>query len=230
MSDVNFDLDAKSRSDVGKGASRRLRRLEDMVPAIIYGGSTEPENIMLEHRVVTKALEHEAFYSHILTLTVNNKKQKVVLKSVQRHPYKARIQHLDFLRINASEHINMHVPIHFEGEEACVGVKAGGVLNKQVTETEIRCLPSALPEFLSVDISGLELDSALHLSDIKLPKGVEIVALAHDNDMPLVSIHIPRVQEEEAPAPAEAEGSSATGSSATSPSSSSEAPSDKSKK
>lgn len=232
MSDAHFELEAMPRSDVGKGASRRLRRLEDMVPAIIYGGTDKPENLMIEHRLVIKALEFEAFYSHILTLSVAGKPHKVVLKDVQRHPFKPRIMHLDFLRVNEKDSITMHVPIHFIGEETCAGLKEGGIVNKQLTDLEIRCLPGQLPEFISVDITNLKLDEGVHLSDLKLPKGVEITALAHGHDLSVVSVHAPRVQEE-APAPEEAEGSttdSGSKSSKSSASSSSTAPSEKGKK
>ena len=205
MSDTSFELHAQSRENVGKGASRRLRRLEDMVPGIVYGGHKDPENMMIEHRHVIKALENEAFYSHILTLTIGKATQKVVLKAVQRHPYKARIQHLDFMRVSASEAITMQVPLHFLNEEACKGVKAGGLLNKQINDIQIKCLPENLPEFLSIDLENLELDHTLHLSDIILPKGVEIpeLTLGAEHDQSLVTVHMPRIQEEaSAPEPA----------------------------
>jgi large subunit ribosomal protein L25 len=188
---VDFNIIAESRSDEGKGASRRLRR-EDKVPGVIYGGGKDAVSISLDHNSMFHHLEHEAFYSHILSISVDGKAEKVVLKDLQRHPYKPTIMHADFMRVNAKEKIRMSVPLHFTGEEVAPGVKiGGGMISHNMTEVEISCLPGALPEYLEVDLSMLELDHSLHLSDVKLPKGVEIVALTHgaDHDLPVAAIH-----------------------------------------
>jgi len=201
---IAFELEAQVRQDKGKGASRRLRRAEQ-VPAIIYGAGKETTPLLLDHNKVIVALQHESFYTHILTLKVDNKAEKVILKDVQRHAYKPRILHMDFLRIKADAKLKMHVPLHFKGAEEAPGVKEGGLVSHLLSDIEISCLPANLPEFIEVDISNLALDQLLHLSDIQLPKGVEIVALSHDRDLPIVSIHMPRVEVEEvAPVAAEA--------------------------
>lgn len=194
-----FELEVEPRTVEGKGASRRLRRLEKKVPAIIYGNELESTNIMLEHRIATKALENEAFYSHVLTLIEGKTKHKVVLKDVQRHPYKPIIMHMDFMRINDKKPITMHVPLHFLGEDVAPGVKQGGMITHHMVEAEVRCLPKDLPEFLEVDLSNAAMDQIIHLNEIRLPKGVELMALIHnpDAEMTVASIHRPRVAEEE---------------------------------
>lgn len=197
----NFELNATIRSDVGKGASRRLRR-DDKVPAIIYGAHAAPQNISLEHHKINKALENEAFYTKILTLNVDGKPEKVVLKSLQRHPYKPKIAHIDFQRISATEKIVMRIPFHFVGADVAPGVKqSGGIVSHLMSQVEVRCLPADLPEFIKVDLSKLELNQAIHLSNLVLPKNVEIIALTHKEDKPVATIYIPAAIEEEIAAP-----------------------------
>lgn len=208
-SNNKFEIEATVRHELGKGASRRLRR-EEKVPGVIYGGGKEAVSLTFEHKHVAKALSNEAFYSHILTLKTNGEAERVILKDVQRHPCKPRITHVDFQRIRADVKIHMHVPLHFQGAESAPGVKdAGGLISHIMSDVEVVCLPDHLPEHLDLDLSNMQLNQILHLSDIKLPEGVEIVALLHGNDKPVVSLHMPRVEEEpvieeEAPvAPAE---------------------------
>lgn len=207
-----FEVTAEKRQGVGRGASRRLRRAEQ-VPAIVYGAGKEPQNILVGHNHIQQALKVEAFYSHILTLNVAGQEEKVVLKAVQRHPYKPKILHLDFLRISANEKIYMHVPLHFIGADVAPGVKqGGGQVTHQMVEVEIRCLPADLPEFIQVDLSQVQLDQTVHLSDLKVPAGVELVDLAHHRNSPVASIHVPRATqtvEEEAAAAAAATAASA---------------------
>ncbi len=202
-----FEFTAELRHDQGKGASRRLRRMQDKIPAIIYGGGLPPVAITLDHKKMMHALENQAFYSHILTLDIAGQKQQAVLKDLQRHHFKKAIFHMDFLRVSATDKITMHVPLHFVGEANCPGVKAGGIVSHRLIDIEIRCLASSLPEFIEVDLSKAALDDSIHLSQLKLPKGVEIVALTHgheaDHDHAVVSIHLPRKGEAEA-APSEA--------------------------
>jgi large subunit ribosomal protein L25 len=201
-----FELEAESRSDMGKGASRRLRR-DGMVPAIIYGGSDEPQTISLVHSEILKRLDHEGFYSHILTVNVGGQSVKAVLRDMQRHPSKALIMHMDFQRIDENQPIRVHVPLHFVGESVSRGVKAGGMVSHDLNEVELEVLPRNLPEFLEVDISDLDVGESLHLSDLKLPEGGQLVELARgeDHDLLVVSIHAHRgggddtgVEEEEA--------------------------------
>lgn len=195
-----FELTAESRSDTGKGASRRLRRLAEQVPAIIYGGEKAPENITLAHNELAHALENEAFYSQIITLDVDGKKQDVILKDLQRHPAKALILHADFLRVSKNQKLHTNIPLHFINEESSVGIKQqGGIAAHSMNDLEIVCLPADLPEYIEVDVSEVEVGQTLHISDIKLPEGVESVALSHgeDHDLPIFSINKPKAVEEE---------------------------------
>lgn len=191
----NFELEAVVRHEIGKGASRRLRR-EEKVPGVIYGGGKDAVSLTFEHKLVAKALENEAFYSHILTLKTGTDAERVILKDVQRHPFKPRIMHVDFQRVRADEKLHMHVPLHFVGADKAPGAKEGGLISHILSDLEIACLPANLPEFIEVDISNMQLNQILHISDLKLPNGVESVALSHDDDKAIVSIHMPRVEEE----------------------------------
>lgn len=194
----DFTVNAEARTDVGKGASRRLRHA-GKVPAIMYGSGKDPVSLTLGHDEFMHHLEHEAFYSHILTVSVGGKKQKAVMKDLQRHPSKPRVLHVDFLRVSDKDVIHMSVPVHFLNEEESAGVKEGGLVSHLMTTIEIACKASDLPEYLQLDIIEVEVGGSLHLSDIVLPEGVEIPALTHgaDHDLPVVSIHMPRAVEEE---------------------------------
>ncbi len=200
---ISFELEAQPRQDKGKGASRRLRRA-DQVPAILYGAGKEPTPLLLDHNKVLVALQNEGFYTHILTLKVGAEAEKVILKDLQRHAYKPRVLHMDFQRIRADEKLKMHVPLHFIGADQAPGVKEGGLLSHLLSDVEVSCLPANLPEFIEVDVSNLGLDQLLHLSELKLPAGVELVALSHGRDLPVANLHMPRAEVEE-PAPAAAE-------------------------
>ncbi len=226
MSD-DFDLIAEIREDQGKGASRRLRH-QGLVPAIIYGAGRPPRALTFDHNRVIQQLANESFYSSVLNIKVGEKSQAAILKDVQRHPSKALIMHMDFQRIVEDQEIKMLVPIHFLGEDVAPGVKlGGGKVMHLINELEIVCLPKHLPEYLDIDVSELELDAMLKMSDIKLPEGVSIPALAQgeEADRPVVTIQVIKevvieepeelepgavpVEGEEAPedaAPAEGEG------------------------
>ena len=183
-----FNLIAEMRDDQGKGASRRLRR-QGKVPAIIYGAGREPRSLMFDHNKVLQQLEDPSFYSSILNIKVGDKSRAAIVKDIQRHPAKRRILHIDLQRIVEDEKIKMQIPIHYLGEEEAVGVKlGGGTVSKLMTELEISCLPKDLPEFLEVDISELELDQMLNVSDIKLPEGTEITELLIEQNPAIVSI------------------------------------------
>jgi large subunit ribosomal protein L25 len=209
MSSVDFNIIAESRSDVGKGASRRLRR-EGKVPGVIYGSGQDPMSLTMAHDDLVHHLEHEAFYSHILTITVDGKAQKAVLKDLQRHPAKPKLLHVDFQRVGDKDVIHMQVPVHFINEEVSVGVKAGGLVSHLLTTIDITCQAKDLPEYVQVDLSDLDVGDSLHLSNIEMPKGVTITALTHgeDHDLPVVSINAPKgaaVEEEAAEGEAAAE-------------------------
>jgi large subunit ribosomal protein L25 len=203
MNVENFVVDAQPRNDEGKGASRRLRRT-GMVPAVIYGGSKEPQSVALSLNVMLQHVEHEAFFSHILDINVAGKSEKAVVKDIQMHPFKPVIMHIDFQRVDESSVIRMHVPIHFVGEESAPGIKSGAVFTHQLTSVDVSCAAGKLPEFIELDVSGMNMGDSLHLSDIKLPAGVEIVELSHgeEHNLPVVTIVATRggVSEEEAAA------------------------------
>lgn len=198
-----FEIIAEKREVVGKGSSRRLRRLEDKVPGIIYGGKKKnPQNITVMHKDLLKATENEAFFSHILSLNLDGAKEQVIVKDMQRHPAKPRILHVDFQRVSKDVAIHIHVPLHFINEDTCVGVKKqGGAISHTMSEVEVSCLPGDLPEYIEVDMLKVEIDQIVHLSDLALPKGVEIIALTQgeDHDLPVVAVHTPKkvVEEEE---------------------------------
>lgn len=192
-----FAIDAVARKDVGKGASRRLRHA-DLVPAIVYGGEVAPLQVTLQGKAVRKALEAEGFYSQVINLNVDGTVQQAILKDVQRHPARGDAMHLDFLRVDATHEVTTTVSLHFINEDTSVGVKAGGAIAHNLQEVEVRCLPSALPEFIEVDMAAVEMGASLHLSDLTVPAGVVLTQLAHgeDHDLPVVSINAPRGVEE----------------------------------
>ena len=206
---ASFNLEAELRTDLGKGASRRLRH-EEKFPAVVYGSGKEPQSLTLDHKKFMHSLENEAFYSHILTLNVAGDEQQVILKDLQRHPAKIAVMHADFLRVSATEKLHLHVPLHFINADICPGTKEGGLVTHSITEIEVACFPQDLPEYLEVDLSSLELDQSLHMSDINVPENVELVELAHGegHDQTVASVHMPRgaseAEEDEAAATAAA--------------------------
>ncbi|MGM0783486.1 MAG: 50S ribosomal protein L25/general stress protein Ctc [Pseudomonadota bacterium] len=205
MSD--YTLNASVRNDLGKGASRRLRRANEQVPAIVYGGEQAPQPIAVDKTSFYKALEEEAFFSSVITLQVDGKPQQVVVRDLQRHPFKPLVTHADFLRVDATHAINLRIPLHVIGEEKCVGIKdQGGELHVLSNDIEVSCLPKDLPDYLEVDIADVELGSTLHLSDLKLPAGVTLVELSHgeDHDNAVLSITKPKTRAADEPEDGEA--------------------------
>lgn len=191
----DFVIEAFSRDVQGRGASRRLRREERKIPAIIYGGHKDATSISIWHNELKKALENEAFYSRVLTLELNGEKESVILKDLQRHPYKPLLTHADFQRVNKDEEIFVHVPLHMVNEETAPAVKTfGGVVFRLMTQVEIACLPQNLPEFIEIDLHDVEMDGIVHMSDLKLPEGVRIPALQHgaEQDQAVVTISKPK--------------------------------------
>jgi len=191
-----FTLEAQARTDLGKGASRRLRRLENKVLAIIYGGGKKkPAAITVANNEITKLSQNEAFFTSLVTLNVDGKAEQVVVKDLQRHPANNNIMHVDFLRVSAKTKLTMHVPLHFINEENCSGVKMeGGIISHALSDIEVSCLPKNLPEYIEVDMGALNAGDNIHLSDLTLPKGVESVALSHggDHDLLVSAVNIPR--------------------------------------
>jgi large subunit ribosomal protein L25 len=203
-------INAEIREDVGKGASRRLRR-EGKVPAVIYGGHRDPVALTLQQRELLHEAENEAFYASILEIKVDeDRTQQAVVRDMHRHPFKPLIMHIDFMRVSAEEVLRMSVPLHFVGEEHSAAGKASGVvIQHQVTEVEIAALPKDLPEYLSVDLSEMDAGDVVMLSDIVLPEGVSILALTgagEHHDSPVANaVHVKADQGTGAAAAAEAE-------------------------
>ena len=192
MSD-EFIVNAELRADQGKGASRRLRRLENKVPAILYGvDGKDPVALSLKDNEIKKSLTNEAFYSHILTIQYDGKEESAILKDLQRHPARGDVMHTDFLRVTKDQAIHVNAPLHFINEDTCKGVKlGGGTISHQMVEVEIICLPGDLPEYIEVDMLDVDVETIVHLSDLVLPKGVTIAALQHgeDHNLPVASVH-----------------------------------------
>lgn len=209
-----FELNAQARTATGRAENRRLRKT-GRVPAIIYGGKGEPVMFSLDHNDLNHHLDNEAFFSHIIKINIDGKAEEAVLRDLQRHPARPFIEHADFLRIVAGEKLRMSIPLHFVGEDECPGVvDEEGVMQHNLNDVEIECLPRDLPEYLEVDCSKLNLHDSVHLSQIILPKGVEIVELMGDeeeqNDLTVVSVQVPRAAIElEAEEEAEAEAAAA---------------------
>ncbi|MBC3764368.1 50S ribosomal protein L25/general stress protein Ctc [Neptunicella marina] len=192
MSEAIFNLDAEVRTDLGKGASRRLRH-ENKVPAILYGAGKDPVALTLDHDKVIQAQDFEAFYSHVLTLNIGGEKVEALVKDMQRHAYKPKVTHIDFLRVDASQAVTTQVPLHFINEASAPAIKThGGHAEHHMADVEISCLPADLPEFLEVDLMDIELGQTLHLSDIKLPKGVSLTELAkgESHDLAVVTVKL----------------------------------------
>ena len=191
----SFSVVAETRVDEGKGASRRLRRLEGKMPAVIYGTDQEAQSLTLIRKDFEYMLENEACFSSILEVQVDGKSQNAIIKDIQRHPAKGFPMHADFLRVRMDQAIKVNVPLHFINEEQCTGVKlGGGMIQKQATDIEIQCLPKDLPEYLEVDMLDVELGEIVHLSDITLPEGAIATALelGDDHDLAIASVIAPR--------------------------------------
>lgn len=189
---AKFELNAEARAEKGTGASRRLRRA-GKVPAVVYGAGKEPQMLQVDHDPLYNQLRNEAFLTSIITIKVDGSSDQAVLRDVQLHPFKPRVQHLDLQRISATEKLHMRVPLHFVGQDASPGVKQqGGVASHLMTDVEVTCLPKDLPEYLEIDMSNLSIGQSVHLSDIKLPNGIALTALAHGNDLAVAAISMVR--------------------------------------
>ena len=194
----NFSLDLTPREDFGSNASRRLRQT-GQVPVVVYGAGKDNAHFTTDHDALLHNLDTEAFHSAIIDINENGKTQGAILRQVQMHPFKSQILHIDLLRIKATELITLRIPLHFIGDEVAPGVKTfGGIFSRLITDVEIQCLPKDLPEYLEVDVSELELNQAVHITDIVLPEGVELSSAYHDtDDFALASVSPPRVVAED---------------------------------
>ena len=208
---TNFTINAKSREDTGKGASRRLRRLTGEVPAIIYGGKKDAEKISILHKDITKALENDAVYSSIISLSIDGKAEDTIIKDIQRHPAKQIILHMDFLRVSKTTKLQTRVPLNFINEDICVGVKlGGGLIAHTMTDIEVSCLPKDLPEAIDVDMTEVDVGQIVHLSDLTLPDGVESVSLSQGADYDLTVATVNKQKAVEIDEPIESESSEDT--------------------
>lgn len=199
---MKIEVTAFPRTSQGKGASRRLRAT-GRVPGVIYGAGKDADSVEFDHKALLRHLKLEAFHSSILDMTVEGKKDRVLLRDFQMHPFKEQVQHVDFQRIDPKKRIHMAVPLHFMNAEISPGVKVGkGVIQHIINELEILCLPDDLPEYIEVDLKDLELGSSIHVSELNLPKGVEPLSRLKADDPAVVTVQVPReVVVEEVAAP-----------------------------
>lgn len=213
---AKFELNAEVRDVKGKGASRRLRR-EGKVPAVMYGAGKDAVSLTLDHNNLYHQVKNEAFYSSILTVKIGKDTEQAVLRDIQMHPYKPRVAHLDLQRVSATEKLHIKVPLHFINQESAPGVKQqGGIVSHLMAEIEVSCLPKDLPEYLTVDMGDIALNQSVHLSDLKLPEGVEIIQLARGGD-DLAVATITTIREEVEAAPVAVEAAPAEGAAAAAP-------------
>jgi len=184
-----FTINAETRGDLGKGASRRLRHAGKF-PAVIYGGEPKPESLTLDHSEILKIIDEESFYTSILDIVIDGKASKAVVKDIQRHPYKPKVTHMDFQRVSEDQIIHMLVPIHFLGGDIAPGVKTGGQLTHIMSAIDVACKAKDIPEYIELDVSAMDVGDTLHISDLTLPEGVTSVELSHgeDHDQPVVAI------------------------------------------
>ncbi|MFZ0487231.1 MAG: 50S ribosomal protein L25/general stress protein Ctc [Arenicellales bacterium] len=195
---TDYQITAEPRAESGKAASRRYRR-EGKIPAVVYGAGQDNLSLLLDHHEIFHKLETEGFHSAIIKITVGKKVEQAILRDVQMDPVKPNVLHVDFQRISATEKLHIAVPIHFAGGEDAPGIKLeGGIMSHSLNEVDVSCLPADLPEYLEVDVSGLHLHDTVHLSDLKLPEGVEITALQHEGEDQIVAtVYAPQLEVEE---------------------------------
>lgn len=211
---AKFEVTAEPRNEQGTGASRRLRKA-GKVPGIIYGAGKQPAKILLDHTAIMRQLQNEAFHSSILSVKLGNETDQAVLRDWQMHPWKPQVVHVDLQRVSATEKLHMRVPLHFLGADVAPGVKQeGGIVSHIFNEIDITCLPKDLPEFLTVDLSALNIGDSVHLSNIQLPEGVAITSLTHGgSDLAVAAVIAIKEEVEAAPvaaaAAAPAEGAAA---------------------
>ena len=202
----SFTLNAETRGDLGKGASRRLRHAGKF-PAVIYGGNADPKSLTMDHAEILKAIDDEAFYTSIIDVKIDGQGTRAIVKDIQRHPYKPKITHMDFQRVSDDTIIHLAIPVHLLGGENAPGVKLGGQLTQLMSSIEVACAAKNIPEYVELDVSEMKVGDTLHISDLQLPEGVSSVELMHgeDHDQPVVAIQKARGMKSE-----EAEGEEAS--------------------
>src|SRR5690625_160625 len=195
---IELKLHAEKRTDQGKGASRRLRRAQK-VPAVLYGGEGEAVSLTLNVPQVVRLMEEEAFYSQILTLNLDGKTEQVVVKDIQRHPFKPIVNHIDLQRVVAGQVMRARIPFNIVGQEELMRTQQGSILQHDMIDVEIECLPQDMPLHIEVDVSGLVIGESVHLANLELPEGVTIPILAQEQEyeIPVVTLHAARVVAEE---------------------------------
>ena len=188
-----FEVIAEPRSELGTGASRRLRR-RGRLPGVLYGAGRDPVSLTLDANRLGKQMENEAFFSHLLMVKTGDEETQAVVKALQRDPATDQVLHVDLLRVSSTEELRLRAPLHFVGEEESPGRRHGGVISHLMVDVEISCLPDALPEYIEVDLSGLDVGDSLHLSELRMPEGVRLMALVHDpdNDQPVATAQHPQ--------------------------------------
>lgn len=186
---MTIEIAATSRKAQGTGASRRLRKA-NRVPGIVYGAG-EATMVEMDHNTLYYALRNEAFHASILSLELDGKKQPVLLRDFQMHPFRQQVQHIDFQRVDAKKKIHMKVPLHFKNADIAPGVKEGGIISHVLNDLEITCLPADLPASIEVDLAALSLGHSIHVSDVKLPKGVAVAGHHHEGDA-VATVQVPR--------------------------------------
>jgi large subunit ribosomal protein L25 len=200
---MKIEVTAFPRTQQGTGASRRLRG-SGRVPGVIYGANDPPAPVELDHNALFRHLRLEAFHASVLDMTIDGRKERVLLREFQMHPWKQQVLHVDFQRIDPTKKIHMRVPLHFMNQEIAVGVKTGGgVVSHTMNEIEVQCLPDDLPEYIEVDLKDVQLNQIIHVNDLVMPKGVEPISKLKTDNPSVASIHVPKIVtvEEEAAAP-----------------------------
>lgn len=201
-------LNADSRERTGSNKARVIRKVDGMIPAIIYGDEKDSLNIKLRLNELTKASQNELFYTQVLIIKNGDLEEKVVLKELQKDPAKGKLLHADFLRVSRKTKLKVVIPVNFLNEEECLGVKnEGGLLNKTIREIEVMCLAGNIPESIDIDVTDLELGQSIRLTEIKLPDGAEIPGLTEDTDQMVISVNAPKAVEEEPEVVEDGEGS-----------------------
>lgn len=202
-----IEVTAFSRNSNGTGPARRMRKT-GRVPGVVYGAGKDSQAIELDHNALARHLKMEAFHASILDMTVEGSREKVLLRDVQMHPWRAEVLHVDFQRVAADRKIHMKVPLHFINAETCPGVKEGGIVSHVMNDVDVQCLPADLPEFIEVDLGAMDINQSIHVTELSIPTGVELVARLRQDNPVVATLTLPRAAIEE-PAAAAAEGAAA---------------------
>lgn len=205
---MKIEVTAFPRNSNGTGPARRMRKT-GRVPGVVYGAGKASQAIELDHNALARHLKMEAFHASILDMSVEGGREKVLLRDVQWHPWRAEVLHVDFQRVAADRKIHMKVPLHFVHADTCPGVKEGGIVSHVMNDIDVQCLPDDLPEYIEVDLGALDIGQSIHVSELTLPKGVELVARLRQDNPVVATVTLPRAAVEEAPAAAAAEGAAA---------------------